>query len=347
MRLGLICDGQTGQRASELLAGALQPHGAEMTLFSGTPPQDSALGWLPLEPLAAAANPLLFGFDAVGVFLEGEALAQVPRIHRQAATLHQQQPVTLFSGPMRPLYGDALSADLLARLDYDLLCLQGDMQVQHLQWLLRGTDYEQKPSIAIGLWCLPTHPVGHRPSQQPLLVVLDQPQIPASPLTNAVLYERLCNAARESPSWLIRLQPDGPLAADPTADPSTWPETSLCWHHHQDRKPPANLQLGQADELAWSVAQASACLGLGSDWLLPAVIWGKPTLVLGDYGIRTELNGPLFFSSGLMQRLMDCLPLHEKIPALPAANPDWLDAIGWAVADGPQRLLLKLQDQQP
>jgi hypothetical protein len=44
--------------------------------------------------------------------------------------------------------------------------------------------------------------------------------------------------------------------------------------------------------------QATACLGISSDWLLTAMVWGKPTVVLGDYGIRTEFNGPLFFGSG-------------------------------------------------
>lgn len=353
MRLGLICHGQPGLGACELLAAALQRCGAHVTLFSAHAPRNSALSWLPLGPLEAAASELLHGFAAVGVFVEGDAIAQVPRIHRQAAALRERKPVPLFTGPIRPLCGDALNADLLARLDYDLLCLQGTMQQQQLRWLLRATPHEHKPSIAIGLWCLPTEPLGHRPTQQPLLVVLDQPQCPASPLANALLYERLCNAARESTRWQIRLQPDGPLCADsrtetgtdPCTDPGQWPETSLCWHHSQDRRPPANLQRGQPDDLAWSVAQASACLGLGSDWLLPAVIWGKPTLVLGDYGVRTDFNGPLFFGSGLMHRLVDVLPLEQHLLSLPAPNPGWLDDLGWAIADGPERLLLRLGEE--
>jgi hypothetical protein len=73
------------------------------------------------------------------------------------------------------------------------------------------------------------------------------------------------------------------------------------------------------------------------------VVWGKSTAVLGDYGIRTEFNGPLFFGSGLMHRLADCLPLDQKLPDLPAANPGWLDDLGWAIADGPERLLRQVE----
>jgi hypothetical protein len=94
--------------------------------------------------------------------------------------------------------------------------------------------------------------------------------------------------------------------------------------------------------LAWAVTQASACLGIGSDWLLPPMVWGKPTVVLGDYGIRTDFNGPLFFGSGLMHRLSDCLPL-DRLLELPRVNPDWLNNLGWAIADGPRRLLRALE----
>lgn len=341
MRLGLICDGQPGLGACELLAAALQRCGAQATLISATPPQNRALNWLPMNPLEAAASELLHAFAAVGVFVEGETLALVPRIHQQAAALRQRTPVLLFTGPIRPLCGDALHADLLARLDYDLLCLQGDMQLEQRQWLLPGHPQHQQATVTIGLWCLPTAPVGYRPSQQPLLVVLDQPHAPATAVANAVLYTRICSVARQSPNWQILLQPDGPLPADP----AQWPDTSLCWHHRQERQPPPNLQVGPPENLAWALAQSTACLGLGSDWLLPAIVWGKTTVVLGDYGIRSEFNGRLFFGSGLMNRLADCLPLDERLQLLRPVNPDWLDRLGWAITDGPQRLLHQLRGQ--
>lgn len=338
MQLGLICSEFQGLAASELLATGLQRCGARMTLLSPDPPKNRKLDWLPLPPLQAASSELLHHFDAVGVLLEGEAAAEVRQVHRQAASLRQRPAVSLFSGPIRPLCGDALSADLLPRLGFELLCLQGDAQQQHLRWLLQNGAVAEQPSVSIGLWCLPTAPIGHSPSQAPLLVVLDQPQIPASPFANGVLHERLGAVARDCPHWQIRLQPDAPLPADP----DHWPQSSLCWHHRQAQQAPANLQMGAAEDLIWALSQASACLGIGSDWLLPAMIWGKPTVVLADYGIRTDFNGPLFFGSGVMHRLSDCLPL-ERLQTLPGPNAAWLDSLGWAIADGPQRLLRALR----
>lgn len=338
MRIGLICDGQPGLRACELLAAGLLTCGAQVTLLCTTPPRNRTLNWLPMEPMQAAVNELIQTFEAIGVFVEGEALALIPRVHQHAAALRQQKPAVLFSGPIRPLCGDAFNADLLARMDYDLICLQGSMQMEQRQWLLQGSQHHHKPTTAIGLWCLPTDPVGHPQNQQPQLLVLDQPQVPNSQFANALLYSRICSAARQAPNWHICLQPDGPLPADP----ALWPDTSLCWHHLKERQPPPNLQLNRPENLAWALAQCTACLGVGSDWLLPAIIWGKITVVLGDYGIRSELNGRLFFGSGLMHCLADCLPLDQRLLSLPGVNPNWLDALGWEIADGPRRLVRQL-----
>jgi hypothetical protein len=339
MKLALVCNGEPGLGACSSLATELQGLGASVTLLSPSEPSSLGLPWLPLEPLAAASSDLLDELDAVGVFLEGAAVATFRRVQAEAARLRGRRPRPLFSGPIRPLCGDALAADLLPRLGYDLICVQGEAQLEELSWLLRDTPQAGQACEAIGLWCVPTQPVGHATSQQPVLLVLDQAQVPPSPFANGVLYQRLRAIALDAPGWLVRLQAesDTPLPDDP----ATWPETSLLWHGHQDSHRPANLHLGQPDDLPAALMQASACLGIASSWLITAMVWGKPTVVLGDYGIRTDFNGPLFFGSGTMHRLADCLPL-ERMLQLPGANPAWLASRGWAIADGPERLLRRL-----
>lgn len=339
MKLALIADSGAGEQACRLLGEALGQSGAGVMLigpgFAGDPVERTGL---PLPPLQAAASELLDAVDAVGVFLEGDSLQRFQRIHQQAAALRDRPPRPLFTGPVRPLYGDALAADLLPRLGFDLLCLQGEAQRQEFEWLVQGTAHQGQARELIGLWCLPTLPIGHSPSQEPLLVVLDQPGIPPSPFANAVLYERLCAVARASPHWQVRLECDQPLPADP----EQWPETCLGWHLRRDRRPPANLQPGDGADLLPSLIQATVCLGIGSDRLLTPMVWGKPTVVLGDYGIRTGFNGPLFFGSGVMRPLADCLPLDDLI-AGSRPDPAWLASRGWAIADGPQRLLRRLE----
>jgi hypothetical protein len=352
MRLGLICDGEPGLGACRRLGRALVQEGAAVTLMSTAPPEclptaaeedsEDALGWLPLEPLAAATSDLVQGLDALGVFLEGNAVTAFRAAHRQASALRGQSPCLLFTGPVRPLCGDALMADLLPRLGYDLIALQGDAQRQELEWLLRSCGRSAQAHTLLGLWCLATEPIGSATTPDPVLLVLDETQVPPSPFANGMLYQRLRSIALQTPSWQVRLQPDGPLPADP----ADWPETSLLWHGLQDRQRPANLQLGEGDDLTLALMQASACLGIGSSWLITAMVWGKPTVVLGDFGIRTEFNGPFFFGSGCLARLADCLPL-ERLRERPSVNADWLAARGWAIADGPDRLLRRLKELRP
>lgn len=336
MKLALICDGEPGLGACQLLAADLRLLGADVTLIS---PEASDQHWLPLQPLVAASSDLLNGLDAVGVFLEGAAqLTQFRQVHCESARLRGEQPCPLFTGPIRPLYGDTLMADLLPRLGYDLICLQGEVQMQELTWLVRGSASTSQASEAIGLWCLPTQPVGHANSQAPLLLVLDQQDIPPSPAANGVLFQRLRTIALNSPSWQIRLQPDAPLRIEGAQEPTTF----LAWHFQQDLSTPSNLQLGQVDDLAIALVQASACLGIASTWLLTSMVWGKPTVVLGDYGIRTDLSGPLFFGCGAMHKLSECVPL-DRLAKLNSPNRQWLAERGWAIANGPQRLLRRLE----
>jgi hypothetical protein len=341
MNLGLVCQDDAGLRACLLLGSELQRLGQSITLFTADLPSPALTGILsaiPLAPLQAASSDLLASLDAVGVFVEGSEVAAFRNVHTSAARLRNQLPKPLFTGPIRPLCGDALAADLLPRLGYDLLCLQGTAQQEELTWLVNGSCHQDHPHELLGLWCLPTQPIGANIPAKKMLLVLDQATIPPSPYANRVLYQRLRTIAQENPHWQLRLQPDSALG------PST-PDTSLAWHHQEDGHPPANLQLGQADDLPIALIQASACLGIASDWLVTAMVWGKPTAVLGDYGIRTEFNGPLFFGSGAMHRLADCLPL-ERLLQLPRPNGRWLAARGWEIADGPQRLLRRLRELQ-
>lgn len=345
MKVGLICQADDGLGACLELGAALQTAGAAVTLFTTAEPRSAhlrSLPVIPLAPLQAACSELLTGLDAVGVFLDGSEAANFRQVHIHAAHLRQQQPRPLFSGPIRPLCGDALAADLLPRLGYNLLVLQGQAQRDELAWLLHGSHQQGQQHELIGLWCLPTQPIGFSTSAEPVVLVLDQMAIPPSPFAKGVLYQRLRTMARENPHWQVRLQPDGPPCPARVDNPGNdGSESSLAWHHRQDRQAPANLQVGQADDLPMALMQARACLGIASDWLLTAMLWGKPTAVLGDYGIRTDFNGPLFFGSGAMHRLADCSPL-DRLLELPRPNSDWLAARGWAISDGPQRLLRRL-----
>lgn len=345
MRLALISDSTAALEACRRLGSQLQQAGAEVTsivapgLVEGADRAAAEAPMLVLEPLAAAASDLLDQVDAAGVFLQAASLQPFLTIRRRAAGLRGRSTAPLFTGPLLPLVGDALSSDLLPRLGYDLICLHGRVQEEELAWLVRGTAHAAQNHEAIGLWGIPTAPIGLPKSREPLLVVLEQASVPSGPRNKALLYRRLRALALDSPGWLVRLQPDYPLPADPLQ----WDEATLAWQHRMDPHPPANLQIGQQDDLPLTLMQAWACVGISSPWLLSAMVWEKPTAVLGDYGIRTDFNGPLFFGSGVMRRLADCLPPEQLLTA-PAANAGWLAGLGWEIADGPERLLHRLQE---
>ncbi len=350
MRLALISDSVAALQASCRLARLLEAAGIGVTRIvspalqaqlQGPSPANAnanAEAVLVLEPLGLASSELMDHFDGAGVFLAPELLQPFRNAYRRAAQLRGRPPRPLFTGPLLPLVGDGLSEDLLPRLGYDLICLHGQTQVEELGWLIQGTAHAAQVHAAIGLWSVATAPIGLAVSEQPQVLILEQQEIPAGARETALLYRRFKGLALASPDWIVRLQPDQPLPSDP----ELWSEATFAWQYHQDGARPANLQLGRHDDLPLSLMQAWACLGISSSWLLSAMVWEKPTAVLGDYGIRTEFGGPLFFGSGTMRRLADCQPL-EQLLKVPAANPGWLADLGWAIDDGPQRLRRELE----
>ena len=70
--------------------------------------------------------------------------------------------------------------------------------------------------------------------------------------------------------------------------------------------------------------------------------WGRQTLIVGDYGIHTNEGTTSWFGCGAMHRLQSIEHLDQLLE-LPPHNASWLDAMGWAIHDGADRLIQALK----
>ena len=70
--------------------------------------------------------------------------------------------------------------------------------------------------------------------------------------------------------------------------------------------------------------------------------WGRPTLLIGDYGIHTDQGTTAFFGSGCMHRLQ-AIDRLDQLLELPPVNAFWLQSTGWGVHDGAKRLIRRLE----
>jgi hypothetical protein len=109
---------------------------------------------------------------------------------------------------------------------------------------------------------------------------------------------------------------------------------------------PDNLVFGAPGQLLSQLASCSACVSVSSPWSLTAMAWGRPTLLIGDYGIHTDQGTTAFFGSGLMHRLQTIDHLDQLL-ALPPVNASWLQSMGWGVHDGAARLIQRLEELMP
>lgn len=326
MRVLLVSDSPTRRCACAALAGTLESRGIEVLL-------DPPLG---LEALSC--SDLLLGLNAVGLFIRAPLVPPFLQRLRQAAALRERQPVAVFSGPSTPLVGDALAADLLPRLGVDLLCLQGPRQQEELADLARTSGQAPPPSALLGLWALPpqtTHTSWATPDSRPRrLVFLEQAMLPPAPGARLRLLEVLERLCTSSPSWEVILQSD-PLQDGPEGDgndESDDSEPSLAALLEQ-RPALANLRLAPARDWARNLDRAGICATISSPLLWEVLGRRLPLLLLGDYGIRSDMDGPLLFGSGLMGRLTSCTSLDELL-SLPSPNPGWLTDMGWTISPG-------------
>ena len=73
---------------------------------------------------------------------------------------------------------------------------------------------------------------------------------------------------------------------------------------------------------------------------------GRPTLLIGDYGIHTDQGTTSFFGSGCMHRQKAIEQLDQLLTS-PPINASWLASMGWGVHDGTARLIRRLEELMP
>jgi hypothetical protein len=348
MHIVLVAGDPQADYACGLLAVELESLGASCLLVR--PPLSPRMG-PPCEPVEGVdtlqctpaellCHNVLLNAEALGVFLSGEDLTNFVSNYRQICRLQGRKAATVFSGPIFPLGGDALVADLLPRLSCDLVCLHGERQLAEYADLTRHWPAAPPAAINLGFWFMPESPpdgglVGLQPANPPhTLVVLAQAQLPSPVGSMARMLRILVALADAAPHWRVLIQRDHSVQSG-----QPW----LSAKQGGLDELPANLAFGAVENLPLILGRASACLTLSSPWVLTAMAWGRACMLIGDYGIRTDQGSALFFGSGVMGRL-DALEHLDALLNPPPLNRDWLNELGWAVDDGPIRLLRALQE---
>ncbi|MEB3266034.1 MAG: DUF6716 putative glycosyltransferase [Cyanobacteriota bacterium] len=328
MRVLLISSPGQPHLAALALATRLRAAGAEVVLAGG------AGSDLPIDPELLLTTDLARQVQALGLLVEARRLPALLPIYRQACRLAGVAGAPVFSGPCEPLSGDRLSADLLHRLEVDLLCLHGPGEAEEWADLVRGTPWADRPMVQLGLWQRPTGGAGAgRPRTA---VFLEQGGIPAGPSGKEPLLRLLSRLAAASPGWTVLIQPTPPALA--TAAPEVSGDLGDLIRRQHHPRPPANLIPLELGQLEAALRSAAVCLSISSPWVFHGLALGRRCLLMGDYGIRTDTNLPLFFGSRLIHRLSEVTSL-DRLPRCPGPHPRWLGRLGWEIEDPAAALL--------
>ena len=347
MTILLVSDDDRSALACKLLADQLKRRG-ESCLTVGPLLPSSQLSPLPVHspeiPLGLMdllGTDLMNTASAIGVFVQQpDQIQPFAHAHRALARERNQRPAVLFSGPLDPALGDGLTRQLCERLCCDLVLFTGERQLREANAITQHwpSELDTPQLLAIGLWYAPERPPRgslHGSAAEPphTLLALVQRDIPTQVGAKAQLLRQLIDWAEASPEWSIVIQRE-----------HSW-KSGQAWiakFQPEDRTLPPNLVFAMPGQLLTQLATCSACMSVSSFWSLTAMVWGHPTMLVGDYGIHTDQGTNSFFGSGVMHRMRSITHLDQLLD-LPSPNQAWLRSMGWGIHDGADRLLRRLK----
>ena len=347
MTILLVSDDDRSAFSCQLLAQQLRQRGqACLTVGPALSsrrdsPLPAVTPQIPLSLMDLLGHELLTSASAVGVFIRrSDHLQRFTHAHRELARQRGERPALVFSGPLQASLGDRLVQELSDRQCCDLLVVPGDRQRRELEAITQfWSTTSGTPEIeSMGLWFLPERPPlgalnGGTPKPPHTLLAVVQESIPTQVGAKAQLLRQLIRWAETSPDWSIVIQRE-----------RSW-ERGQPWiakFKPDDWSFPDNLVFGAPGQLLSQLASCSACLSVSSPWTLAAMAWGRPTLLIGDYGIHTDQGTTAFFGSGRMHRLQ-AIDQLDQLLELPPVNASWLQSMGWGVHDGGTRLIRRLE----
>lgn len=348
MTVVLISDGDREHLGCQLLAQQLRRRGqACLTVGPGIRPTSksnpalaASRADLDLTPLQLLSTPLLEQARAIGLFIRGaDPLQRFIDTYRTLCRSRGRQPAPVFSGPVAPQVGDQLVNDLSKRLSCDLLLVPGERQrAEAAAMTFNWPETIAQPAIcSAGFWFLPERPpLGTLTSpMQPTnrtLVALVQGNTPSQFGGKAQILRQLISWAERAPEWTVVVTRD-----------HTW-STGSTWvkgFQASDWSFPPNLLFSAPGQMLDLIAGSTSCITVSSSWIFTAMAWGRPSMIIGDFGVHTEASTTAFFGCGCMHRLSE-VEHPDQLLDLPGTNRTWLDAMGWGIHDGADRLLQAL-----
>ena len=294
-------------------------------------------GVIQLPALDLIGTELLESAIAVGLFVTDQFVMQafIKSFRAMQAALGRKQ-IPIFSGPLSPLVGDQLLAELYCCRDCDLVLLTGERQALEVEAMTRGwpKTITKPTSISVGFWSMPWRPpqgyLNAGKARSPhTLVVLAQENIPTHFGAKSQLLRQLIKWAISSPEWIIILQLDHSYGND------------YSWFQGLEENKwvlPQNLSFSAPRQMFTQLASCSVCITVSSPWIYTAMSWGRRSFVIGDYGIHSDQGTASFFGSGSII-LQQSITHLDQLLELPLVSRSWLGSMGLSVYDGIDRLI--------
>lgn len=229
------------------------------------------------------------------------------------------------------------------RLGYDVIALNGPRDRRAFEEFVRGSPFAAQPHVVTGLHRRPSAPARSTKGDaagRKLFVFAEQVVAPRLDAEREALVSTLLRLANNSPNWDVilkaRVRREGQTFHFQTGHIADVVDAI--------GPTPPNFSVSYAplDDL---LARADLFATMSSTALFDALDHGVPSLVAADFGVRNADGLHVFFASGLMASLAELGSLDDAPPL--AADPDWLEWVGYAGDASPDTLVDWLEAFDP
>ncbi|SBO44575.1 DUF6716 putative glycosyltransferase [Cyanobium sp. NIES-981] len=275
-------------------------------------------------------------YSGIGVFLTGSKIAAFRSAYIRSRQQHPDRDALLFCG-FNGVVLERFEEAVTWRLGYDLICLNGPRDQVRFERMVGPTPYHGQATVITGLRrSLVTAPPAPS-SRLRQLVFAEQVAMPARLEERERLVALLVGLARRFPDWRIVMKPR--VARHEATFHDIGEHISDTLARVTPAFPP-NLVLSYSP-LPQLLRESRLFATLSSTAFFDALDHGCTPLLVGDFGLRSDLGTHFFGGSDLMVRLEDVQDLDALVDR--QGNPDWLRWVGYDPSFSPASLFSAIQ----
>ncbi|MEJ8476993.1 DUF6716 putative glycosyltransferase [Roseibium algae] len=252
-------------------------------------------------------------YNVIGCYSSGSTIR---RLQRNISLLYKETGTRpfIFTGYNGVVY-EKYEEGIYWRCGYDVICVNGQRDVELFQSILAGTVCNDQKLYALGI----NKPHNYLPTTPKKSVVFaEQVIVPHSKKNRRLFFKQLSLFAEANPDYEVTIKPRVPMGGNTFHKQVLHPESYDAW--------PVNVKISHAP-LTELLSEAEALLSISSTAYFDAISYDVLPLCIMDFGVNTRYGSHYFIGCGTEILLNELKPIEELLEL--KVNKTWISRTGY------------------